>query len=139
MSILTEIFGEYPRVKILEAFAENDSDTLFIAGIAKKTGLTKMTVNTHISKLLEENIIRKTKKAGIMQYYQLNEKNPKAKVILNIIEEIDSLNLGEKSNVIGFPATVDDTQRTLTYFPETTSTSNSLELESKTEEKKDIR
>ena len=68
--MLTEIFGDYPRVKIIEALAENDSDMLFIAEIARLTFLTKMTVNTHINKLLEEDMIRKTKKVGIIQYYQ---------------------------------------------------------------------
>lgn len=135
MPILTEVFGDYPRVRILEAFAENCDEMLFIADIARITNLSKMTVNTHINKLLKEDIIRKTKKAGIIQYYQLNEDNPKVNAILNIVRTIGSLNIVGKTISSGHPSTLDGTQTPYTYSTQTTTSVNNSEIGEKTEEK----
>jgi Mn-dependent DtxR family transcriptional regulator len=46
------------------------------------TDVSKVTVTSHINKLLEEGIIEKKEKRGTIQFYQLNMNNPKAKIIL---------------------------------------------------------
>jgi len=122
MHILTEIFGDYPRVKILSAFVENDSDMLYVADIVRITNLSKITVNTHINKLLEDNIIQKTKKVGIIQYYQLNKENLKVNIVLDIVRRIASQN----SKDVGYTA---DTQRSYPYFSQSTSSMNNSKLD----------
>jgi DNA-binding transcriptional ArsR family regulator len=82
MSILSEIFGDCPQIKIVETFAENYNDKLFVADIVRMTDVSKVTVSNHINKLLEEGIIEKKEKTGPIQFYQLNMNNPKAKIIL---------------------------------------------------------
>ncbi|WP_048117779.1 hypothetical protein [Methanosarcina vacuolata] len=93
MTALSEIFGECPQVKILEAFAEDNRGMLYIADIIRVTKLSKMTVNSYIHKLLDENIIQKSEKAGKIQYYELNKNNPKAKIILSLVKHIKDQNL----------------------------------------------
>ena len=82
MSVLSEIFGNCPQAKIIEAFAENYNDKLYAADIVRMTNVAKATVHSHIHKLLEEGLINKKEKIGTIQFYQLNLDNPKAKMIL---------------------------------------------------------
>lgn len=82
MSVLSEIFGNCPQAKIIEAFAENYNDKLYAADIVRMTNVAKATVHSHIHKLLEEGLINKMEKIGTIQFYQLNLDNPKAKMIL---------------------------------------------------------
>ena len=82
MSILSEIFGDSPQIKIVETFAENYNEKLYAADIVRMTDVSKVTVSNHINKLLKEGIIEKKEKRGPIQFYQLNMNNPKAKIIL---------------------------------------------------------
>ena len=94
MYILSELFGDCPQVKIVETFAENHDDSLSGPEISRMTGVTKATVYAHIDKLLKEDIIRKVRKVGKTQLYQLNNDNPKAKIILMLERFIVSERLG---------------------------------------------
>ncbi len=95
MYILSDLFGDCPQVKIVETFAENHDDSLSGPDIARITGVTKATVYAHINKLLKEDIIRKVRKVGKTQLYQLNNDNPKAKIILMLERFIVSERLGK--------------------------------------------
>ena len=95
MYILSELFGDCPQVKIVETFAENHDDSLSGPEISRMTGVTKATVYAHIDKLLKEDIIRKVRKVGKTQLYQLNNDNPKAKIILMLERFIVSERLGK--------------------------------------------
>ena len=95
MYILSELFGNCPQVKIVETFAENHEETISAPDISRMTGVTKATVYAHINKLLKEKIIKKSKKVGKTQLYQLNNDNPKAKIILVLERFIVSERLGK--------------------------------------------
>lgn len=82
MSVLSEIFGNCPQLKIIETFAENYNDKLYVADIVRMTDIHKATVHSHVNKLLEEGLILKKEKIGNIQFYQFNLNNPKAKMIL---------------------------------------------------------
>ncbi len=95
MYVLSELFGDCPQVNIVETFAENHEDTLSGPDISRMTGVTKATVYAHINRLLKEGIIIKAKKVGKTQLYQLNNDNPKAKIILMLERFIVSERLGK--------------------------------------------
>ena len=82
MSVLSELFGNCPQMKIIETFAENYNDKLYAADIVRMTDVHKATVHSHLNKLLSEGLIVKKEKIGNVQLYQLNFDNPKAKMIL---------------------------------------------------------
>jgi len=98
MSVLSEIFGNCPQMKIIETFAENYNDKLYVADIVRMTDVHKATVNSHLSKLLDEGLIEKKDKKGNIQFYQLNLNNPKAKMLLMLESYIVSERL-EKLNI----------------------------------------
>lgn len=82
MFVLTEIFGECPEIKIVETFAENYNERLYVSDISRMTGITRITINKHLNRLISEGIIEKKNKVGKAQLYQLDMNNPKAKMIL---------------------------------------------------------
>ena len=82
MYVLSELFGNCPQVKIVETFAENYDDTLSVPDIMQMIDVSKATIYSHIEQLLKEDIIKKARKVGKTQLYQLNNNNPKAKIIL---------------------------------------------------------
>lgn len=100
MSVLSELFGNCPQLKIIETFAENYNDKLYAADIARMTDVNKATVHSHINKLLEEGLIEKKEKFGNTQLYQLNLDNPKAKMLLMlesyiVSERLEKLDIEE--------------------------------------------
>ena len=82
MSFLSEIFGDCPQAKIIESFAENHEGKLYVADIARMTGVSKATVYKHLRKLVAEEVIEEKGSAGNIKFYQLNPSNPKAKITL---------------------------------------------------------
>lgn len=103
MSVLSELFGNCPQMKIIETFAENYNDKLYAADIVRMTDVHKATVHSHLNKLLSEGLIVKKEKIGNVQLYQLNFDNPKAKMILMlesyiVSERLEKLILEDAEN-----------------------------------------
>ena len=95
MSVLSELSGDCPRLKIIEKLAENHADGLYAMEIVRMTGVSKVTVLKNINELLREGIIKKKRKAGVIQFYQLNVKNPTAKTMLLIKQFINKEKLDD--------------------------------------------
>jgi len=95
MPVLSEIFEECPRVRIIEIFSEKQDEMLCLTDIERSTGITRTTIANHISKLLKEGIIEKKIKNGRKQFYQLNVLNPKVKILLRLEDVIISEKLGD--------------------------------------------
>ena len=103
MSVLSELFGNCPQMKIIETFAENYNDKLYAADIVRMTDVHKATVHSHLNKLLSKGLIVKKEKIGNIQLYQLNFDNPKAKMILMlesyiVSERLEKLILEDAEN-----------------------------------------
>jgi len=82
MYVLSKVLGESPQIKIAEVFAEHYEDELSAPDIARMTDVSKATVYDYIKGLLKEGVIKKTRRVGKTQLYQLNYQNIKAKTIL---------------------------------------------------------
>jgi biotin operon repressor len=95
MSVLSILFGDCPQLKIVETFAENYKDKLYIADIARMTGVSKVTILKHIRTLQEEGVIIRAGNVGKVQYYQLNMENQKVKIILLLEQYMISEKLEE--------------------------------------------
>lgn len=82
MGSFTNLFGNYPRVVILEAFAENPEYELSVPDLIKITQKSRRTVYMYIEKILEEGIIIEGKKEGKCQYYKFNSNDPRGEAFV---------------------------------------------------------
>jgi len=76
---LSGIFGDCPDVKILECFADYYEDSLSVEDIVYMSDIPRTTVYRKIKKLVEKNILIKTRRYGKTQLYKLNMENDIAK------------------------------------------------------------
>jgi len=86
--LLTEIFGNNSRVKILEELISKEDIYLTVSELARMAEISKKTVYTHISKLEQLGLV--VKKEGKKNKYKLNDKDPRA-LALGIIENEEFL------------------------------------------------
>ncbi len=85
---VAKIFGDYPQVKILEVFAEHFDEDLSILDIVWLTDIPKITINSCISKLLEEKILLKGGKVRKVQLYRLNKQKQEVKIVVSLVNYI---------------------------------------------------
>lgn len=88
MFILTKIFGEGPRVKILEAFADNFEDEISIQDLIWLTDMPKTTIYNYINRLLDEKIILEGTNVKRTQFYRLNKEKSEVKIIVSLVNYI---------------------------------------------------
>ncbi len=84
-SLLLEFLGDYPQIRVLDFLIENDIFDYSKTHIAELSGVSFNTLETLWEKLLEEGIIKKTRRVGNSQMYQLNKENP----VVNMLFEMD--------------------------------------------------
>ena len=68
MRVLSELFSDCSQIKIIEAFAENCNEKLYVADIVRIAGVSKLTVMRHVKKLLKEGILRKRELLGMFNF-----------------------------------------------------------------------
>lgn len=79
---LSKLFGDCPNVKILECFADNYKEDLSVSDIIYMCDVPRTTVYRKIKKLVEDGIIKETKRYGKTKLYRLNMENEIAKAIV---------------------------------------------------------
>lgn len=82
--MLTKIFGECPQVKIIDFLVAHPWSEFSKTELAEGAQITRPTVYKLLNKLLAENIVIETKKAGNIQLYQTNRNS-------EVIKHISSL------------------------------------------------
>ncbi len=87
-SLFLEVFGEYPQIKVLDFLIENDIFDYSKTQIAELSGISFNTLETFWDKLLDEGIIKETRRVGNSQMYQLNKENPIVKMLLEIDKKL---------------------------------------------------
>lgn len=83
--ILKDIFGDTPRVKILEELSERWGEKLTAAELARMTDTVEKTVYTHLHQLEEIGIV--TSISGRPTKYGLNQNDQRALSIMLIEDE----------------------------------------------------
>lgn len=79
---LSKLFGDCPNVKILECFADNYKEDLSVEDIVYISGVPRTTVYRKIKKLVENGILKKTRRYGKTQLYTLNIENEISKTLV---------------------------------------------------------
>lgn len=100
---VSDLFGKAPQVRIIEALAENAGEIVSVPYIEEITGVAKSTVYQYIYKFCEDGLVEKVGKGekGKTQYYQLNENDERAKVIIMLESLMVSEFLAEKIHESG--------------------------------------
>jgi len=82
-SLFVETFGESPLIKVLDFFLTFDSFDYSKSQISKETGVSRVTLNKIWNKLVEKEILVKTREIGKAEMFKLNVKNPKVKALMD--------------------------------------------------------
>lgn len=91
--ILSDLFGDSARVKILEELISNWGTWLKVSEIARMSDLSEKSVYTHIKQLNEIDLLEKTE--GKSTKYRLNEEDKRA-LALSIIDSAEYLRKDKK-------------------------------------------
>ena len=83
MTVIEDVFSSKGRMKILRVLA--DIGELNVSEIARRAGLNYATTNQHLQ-VLESHGLVKYKKFGRVRIFRLNEENPAARMIIELIE-----------------------------------------------------
>ena len=78
-SVLTKLFGNTPRAKILSALLSESDRDVNITEIAKLTGMSRSTIYKHIDPLTELGVLEYTRDVGGSPMYQINRESQVAK------------------------------------------------------------
>lgn len=77
-TVLTELLGDHPKVKILAVLLSEGRD-INISEIAKQAGMSRSTVYNHIHDLEDLAVVDQTREISGSPLYQLNRQSPIAK------------------------------------------------------------
>ena len=83
MTVIEDVFSSKGRMKILKVLA--DVGELNVSEIARRGGLNYATTNQHLQ-VLERHGLVKHKKFGRVRIFRLDEENPAARMIGELIE-----------------------------------------------------
>lgn len=90
-SVFLQIFGESPLIRIMDFFLENQVYDYTKAKIAQETGVSRVTLNEILPRLLEKEIIKQTRKLGNYTMYATNLDNV---LVQNLIALDRNISLG---------------------------------------------
>src|SRR3989344_3318658 len=83
-SVLMEVFGNNPVMKVLDFLITFQSFDYPTTEIAKNSGISYSTLQTIWNKLVRNNIITKTRRVGKSDMYRLNTKNPAVQQLIKL-------------------------------------------------------
>ena|SRR3989344_6259542 len=91
-----ELFGDTPKVRVLEYLAEGRELDHSIGDIAEGAGINRVTLFRMWDDLEGTKIIIHTRNIGNAKLYKLNMKNPKVRILVRVFDEIINAGFEEK-------------------------------------------
>lgn len=79
--MLTDIFGESPRVKVIDLFISHPETEYTKTDIANYSKIARSTLYEFLEELEEYGLVKKTKKVGNAQLYTVNMESKVTKLI----------------------------------------------------------
>ena len=81
MGAFCDVFGQTPRLKVLEFFLEGREIDFSIASVAEETELSRATTYAICDELIDHQFILPTRKVGNVQLYKLNKSKPEVQLL----------------------------------------------------------
>ncbi len=97
-SILIEIFGETPKMKIIDFLLDNPYFDFTKKEIIESLGMSKQTFYKYFPDLEKYGIVKVSRKIGRAKLYKINLNHPLIK-ILRELEKTISLQMAEKEKI----------------------------------------
>lgn len=73
--MLTDLFGDYPQVRVLDFLVESRSFDYSLTDIARMSNVARPTLYAMIEDLVELEVITETRRAGNARMFALNKEN----------------------------------------------------------------
>ena len=83
--MFADVFGNSPEVRVLDFLMDHVGYDYTITDVARETGVSRPTLYKMWDRLIQLGLIRKTRRIGNAQLYELDNKNP----IVKKMEEFD--------------------------------------------------
>jgi DNA-binding MarR family transcriptional regulator len=87
-TILTHLLGSTPKVKIIDLLLIGKELDYSITDMAEAAGVGRATIYRMLDDMLKKEIIKKTRKLGRIQLYQINMKNPSVAVLWEMLKKL---------------------------------------------------
>ena len=103
MSLLLDVLGETPELRVIDYFIENDVFDYSMADVSESIGMARVTVKRVFDDLLEDKLIVPTRKVGKAQLYMLNKDSAVVQTLLELdarISDQHAEQLSEKARAI---------------------------------------
>ncbi len=82
MGAFCEVFGQTPRLKVLEFFLEGRELDFGIAQVAEDVEQSRATTYAVCDELIKQNVILPTRRIANAQLYKLNTSKPEVQILL---------------------------------------------------------
>tara|TARA_Y100000310_G_scaffold331904_1_gene406426 strand:- start:1339 stop:1647 length:309 start_codon:yes stop_codon:yes gene_type:complete len=83
-SVFIQVFGSSPIMKVLDFLMDFQAFDYPLTEIAKNSEVSYSTLQTFFDKLVENNIVIKTRRVGKSNLYKLNTENPAVKQLIRL-------------------------------------------------------
>jgi len=94
-TLLIRMFGNSPKLRILDIFLDNPYFDFSKGEVIKELGMSKQTFYKYFEDLEDLGIIKPTRRIGRATLYRINKEHPLVKKLNEIINEI-SLQIAEQ-------------------------------------------
>ncbi len=95
-TIFQKIFGDSPLIKVIDFFLDNQEWDYTKIQIAKSTGISRITLDNILEKLLKMGFIKTTRTIGNSTFYEINKENI---VVQNLIQFDINLSLNQPPEI----------------------------------------
>ncbi len=87
-SLFIQVFGDYPLIRVLDFLIENNIFDYSKTQIAELSEVSFNTLDVFWNKLKKMGIIKRTRRVGRSEMYQLNKENPIAMMLIEMDKKI---------------------------------------------------
>lgn len=98
-TLFRELFGNTPKIRVLEYLLEGRELDHAIGDIAEGAGINRVTLFRMWDKLEKSKIIIHTRNIGNAKLYKLNTDNPYVKILVSVFDKIINVDFQESKIV----------------------------------------
>ena len=99
-TLFREIFGDTPKIRVLEYLLEGRELDHSIGDIAEGSNINRVTLFRMWKDIEKSKIIVHTRDIGNAKLYKLNMKNPYVKILVEVFDKIINVDFQEKEILV---------------------------------------